>query len=132
MLLTRNYWYVCKCTYNSVLSILHFNQTKSRALNLSAFLKLVFASLYTLLSQRAGAVFPQRSERAAPVFTPPQTQPLSSYPPNVQTSDTRQEAAEPSAESEFPSLRCIYRSLFVYELGPNLFHIFLSSYNTLV
>ncbi|KAJ7965969.1 target of Myb protein 1-like [Quillaja saponaria] len=49
---------------------------------------------------RAGAVFPQRSERSAPVFTPPQTQPLSSYPSNLQNSDNNQDAAE----SEFPTL----------------------------
>ncbi|XP_043810732.1 TOM1-like protein 9 isoform X2 [Manihot esculenta] len=50
---------------------------------------------------RAGAVFPQRSERSAPVFTPPQTQPLTSYPQNLRN---RQEAAESSAEPEFPTL----------------------------
>ncbi|XWS72559.1 hypothetical protein CRYUN_Cryun02cG0050200 [Craigia yunnanensis] len=48
---------------------------------------------------RAGAVFPSRTERSAPVFTPPQTQPLSSYPQNIRNSD-RQE----TAESEFPTL----------------------------
>ncbi|KAM7277074.1 hypothetical protein ACFE04_018940 [Oxalis oulophora] len=53
---------------------------------------------------RAGAVFPQRSERSAPVLTPPQTQPLSSYPENIRNSDQQQDVAEPSAESEFPSL----------------------------
>ncbi|OMO91027.1 VHS domain-containing protein [Corchorus olitorius] len=52
---------------------------------------------------RAGAVFPQRTERSAPVLTPPQTQPLSSYPPNIRNSD-RQDTAESSAESEFPTL----------------------------
>ncbi|OMO97489.1 ENTH/VHS/GAT family protein [Corchorus olitorius] len=51
----------------------------------------------------AGAVFPQRSERSAPVLTPPQTQPLSSYPPNIRNYD-RQDMAESSAESEFPTL----------------------------
>ncbi|XP_021894889.1 TOM1-like protein 9 [Carica papaya] len=53
---------------------------------------------------RAGAVFPQRSERSAPVFTPPQTQPLASYPQNLRNPEIRQEVAESSAESEFPSL----------------------------
>ncbi|XP_056699144.1 TOM1-like protein 9 isoform X2 [Spinacia oleracea] len=53
---------------------------------------------------RAGAVFPQRTERSAPVFTPPQTQPLSSYPPNVRNSEQRQESAEGSAEAEYPTL----------------------------
>ncbi|KAL5558820.1 hypothetical protein UlMin_035031 [Ulmus minor] len=53
---------------------------------------------------RAGAVFPQRSDRTAPVFTPPQTQPLSSYPPNLRNASPQQEGAEPSAESEFPTL----------------------------
>lgn len=53
---------------------------------------------------RAGAVFPQRTESAAPVFTPPQTQPLSSYPQNVRSAEFREEAAESSAEAEFPTL----------------------------
>ncbi|KAH9615382.1 hypothetical protein KSS87_012229 [Heliosperma pusillum] len=53
---------------------------------------------------RAGAVFPQKSERSAPVFTPPQTQPLSSYPPNLRSPDIRQETAETSAEPEYPTL----------------------------
>ncbi|XVE97553.1 hypothetical protein REPUB_Repub03eG0029200 [Reevesia pubescens] len=52
---------------------------------------------------RAGAVFPPRTERSAPVLTPPQTQSLSSYPQNIRDSD-RQETAESSAESEFPTL----------------------------
>ncbi|XP_039018696.1 TOM1-like protein 9 isoform X1 [Hibiscus syriacus] len=52
---------------------------------------------------RLGAVFPPRSERSAPVLTPPQTQPLSSYPPNMHNSD-QQDTARSSAESEFPTL----------------------------
>lgn len=44
-----------------------------------------------LLFQRAGVVFPQRSESGAPVFTPSQTQPLSTYPPTVRNSDFPQE-----------------------------------------
>ncbi|KAG7540540.1 VHS domain [Arabidopsis thaliana x Arabidopsis arenosa] len=39
---------------------------------------------------RAGAVFPQISERSAPVFTPPQTQPLTSYPPNLRIANLQQ------------------------------------------
>lgn len=53
---------------------------------------------------RAGAVFPQRSERTAPVFTPPQTQPLTSIPQNLRNPEYRQEGAESSTESEFPTL----------------------------
>ncbi|XP_027333782.1 TOM1-like protein 9 isoform X2 [Abrus precatorius] len=53
---------------------------------------------------RAGAVFPQRSEQSAPVFTPPQTQPLASYPQNIRDLDAGQDTAEASAESEFPTL----------------------------
>ncbi|KAL6985410.1 TOM1-like protein 9 [Sarracenia purpurea var. burkii] len=53
---------------------------------------------------RAGAVFPQRTERSAPVFTPPQTQPLTSYPPHIPTPEYRQEPAESSAEADFPTL----------------------------
>ncbi|KAE8682657.1 branched-chain-amino-acid aminotransferase-like protein 3 [Hibiscus syriacus] len=51
---------------------------------------------------RAGSVFPPRSERSSPVFTPPQTKPLSSYP-HIQNSD-RQEMTESSEEPEFPTL----------------------------
>ncbi|XP_047154038.1 TOM1-like protein 9 [Vigna umbellata] len=61
-----------------------------------------FAAYQELL--RAGAVFPQRSEQSAPVLTPPQTQPLASYPQNIRDSDPRQDTAESSAESEFPTL----------------------------
>ncbi|XP_062163957.1 TOM1-like protein 9 [Alnus glutinosa] len=53
---------------------------------------------------RAGAVFPQRSEMSAPVFTPPQTQPLTAYPHNLRNLENQQETAESSAESEFPTL----------------------------
>lgn len=53
---------------------------------------------------RAGAVFPQRPEKSAPVFTPLQTQPLTSYPQNLRNPDHPKEAAESSAESEFPTL----------------------------
>uniref|UniRef100_A0A1D1ZG77 TOM1-like protein 2 n=1 Tax=Anthurium amnicola TaxID=1678845 RepID=A0A1D1ZG77_9ARAE len=52
---------------------------------------------------RAGAVFPQRPERSAPIFTPPQTQPLSSYPESLRSPDYRQEAESP-AGSDFPIL----------------------------
>ncbi|XP_059642608.1 TOM1-like protein 9 [Cornus florida] len=61
-----------------------------------------FAAYQELL--RAGAVFPQRSESSAPVFTPLQTQPLTSYPQNLRTPEYQQEAAESSAEAEVPSL----------------------------
>ncbi|KAL0872724.1 hypothetical protein Bca101_022429 [Brassica carinata] len=53
---------------------------------------------------RAGAVFPQRSERSAPVFTPPQTQPLTSYPPNLRNAGPSNDVADPSAEPDFPTL----------------------------
>lgn len=58
------------------------------------------------LFQRAGAVFPQRSERSAPVFTPPQTQPLTSYPPNLRNAGgPSNDVPDPSAEPDFPTLR---------------------------
>ncbi|KAM7513165.1 hypothetical protein LguiB_012040 [Lonicera macranthoides] len=50
---------------------------------------------------RMGAVFPQRSESSAPVFTPPQTQPLSSYPQNLRNKEEAESSAEPT---EFPTL----------------------------
>ncbi|KAJ8526579.1 hypothetical protein K7X08_029056 [Anisodus acutangulus] len=53
---------------------------------------------------RIGAVFPQRSEKSAPVFTPPQTHPLASYPQNLRNPESGQEAAESSAEAEYPAL----------------------------
>ncbi|XP_054796766.1 TOM1-like protein 9 [Prosopis cineraria] len=53
---------------------------------------------------RAGAVFPQRSEQSVPVFTPPQTQTLASYPQNLRNSDFRQDTAESSAGHDFPTL----------------------------
>ncbi|KAK9699843.1 hypothetical protein RND81_08G198800 [Saponaria officinalis] len=53
---------------------------------------------------RAGAVFPQKSERSAPVFTPPQTQPLSSYPPNLRNPESRLQTTEGSSEPEYPTL----------------------------
>ncbi|KAF2584905.1 hypothetical protein F2Q70_00034073 [Brassica cretica] len=45
-----------------------------------------------------------RSERSAPVFTPPQTQPLSSYPPNLRNAGPSNEVPDPSAEPDFPTL----------------------------
>ncbi|KAL6216463.1 hypothetical protein ACLB2K_009686 [Fragaria x ananassa] len=53
---------------------------------------------------RAGAVFPHRSEAAAPVFTPLQTQPLSSLPQNLHNPDHPKDIPEPSNEPEFPTL----------------------------
>ncbi|XP_027355962.1 TOM1-like protein 9 [Abrus precatorius] len=52
----------------------------------------------------AGVTFPQRSDQSAPVFTPPQTLPLTSYPQNIRDSVGRQDTAESSAETEFPTL----------------------------
>ncbi|KAJ4958121.1 hypothetical protein NE237_025232 [Protea cynaroides] len=61
-----------------------------------------YAAYHELL--RAGVVFPQRSEKSAPIFTPPQTQPLSSYAQNLRNADYQQEVAESSAGSDSPSL----------------------------
>ncbi|KAK4846744.1 hypothetical protein QYF36_021552 [Acer negundo] len=63
-----------------------------------------YPQYYAAYQELLGAVFPQRTERSAPVFTPPQTQPLTSYPQNIQNLDNQQEAAESSAEAEFPTL----------------------------
>lgn len=68
---------------------------------------LVCVSKWITLYQRAGAVFPPRSERSTPLFTPPQTQPLSSYPQNLRNIEYPQGAAESPAESEFPTLRYV-------------------------
>ncbi|KAF8407064.1 hypothetical protein HHK36_006189 [Tetracentron sinense] len=59
---------------------------------------------------RVGAVFPQRSESSAPIITPPQTQPLTSYPQHLHNSDYRQEAAESSVDSDSPTLSLTYIS----------------------
>ncbi|PKU68048.1 hypothetical protein MA16_Dca022957 [Dendrobium catenatum] len=53
---------------------------------------------------RLGAVFPQRSERSAPIFTPPQTQPLTSYPPNLRNANYGEDLSESSAPPDFPTL----------------------------
>lgn len=91
----------------------HFIASKFGCYASSASSHFVFIFFYiflmsTIFSQRAGAVFPQRSERTAPVFTPPQTQPLTSFPQNLRNPEYRQEGAESSTESEFPTLRYIY------------------------
>ncbi|XP_052210801.1 TOM1-like protein 9 [Diospyros lotus] len=52
---------------------------------------------------RAGAVFPQRTDRSTPIFAL-QSHHLGSYPQNIRTPEHRQEAAESSAEDEFPTL----------------------------
>ncbi|XP_024984734.1 TOM1-like protein 9 isoform X2 [Cynara cardunculus var. scolymus] len=61
-----------------------------------------YAAYHELL--RLGAVFPQKSERSAPVFTPPQTQPLTSYPHNLRIPENGNETTETSADAEFPVL----------------------------
>jgi hypothetical protein len=62
----------------------------------------------SLIYQRAGAVFPQRSESSVPIYTPPQTQPLQNYPPPaLRNTNYRQEAPESSSASEIPTLRYI-------------------------
>ncbi|CAA7402747.1 unnamed protein product [Spirodela intermedia] len=52
---------------------------------------------------RIGAVFPQRPERSAPIFTPPQTQPLTSYPASLRGPDYQQET-DISAPPDLPML----------------------------
>ncbi|KAL8171673.1 hypothetical protein V2J09_023477 [Rumex salicifolius] len=63
-----------------------------------------FAAYQELL--RAGAVFPPRSERSAPVLTPLQSHPLSSYAQNGRNSAFNHEGtgAESSADAEYPTL----------------------------
>ncbi|KAJ8637557.1 hypothetical protein MRB53_011824 [Persea americana] len=52
---------------------------------------------------RAGVVFPQSSESAAPIFTPPQSHPLT-YPESARSPGYRQELPESSMSSDFPAL----------------------------
>ncbi|KAJ0810986.1 putative TOM1-like protein, plant [Helianthus annuus] len=61
-----------------------------------------YAAYHELL--RLGANFPQRSERSAPVFTPPQTQPITSGPHNVHNPENENGTAMASTEAEFSSL----------------------------
>lgn len=56
------------------------------------------------MSQRLGAVFPQRTDRPAPAVTNPQTQSRSSFTNNPENGN---EAGESSVEAEFPTLRYI-------------------------
>ncbi|KAI3826088.1 hypothetical protein L1987_00130 [Smallanthus sonchifolius] len=61
-----------------------------------------YAAYHELL--RLGANFPQRSERSAPVFTPPQTQPITSIPHNLQNPENENGTGMPPAEAEFSTL----------------------------
>ncbi|XXG45794.1 hypothetical protein AAC387_Pa02g0781 [Persea americana] len=61
-----------------------------------------FAAYQELL--RAGAIFPQRPERSAPVFTPSQTQPSTSHPQSLRNTDQQKEAPESSLASDLPPL----------------------------
>ncbi|KAM7490412.1 hypothetical protein LguiA_033333 [Lonicera macranthoides] len=61
-----------------------------------------FAAYQELL--RMGAVFPQRSENSAPVFTPPQSRPLKNYPQSRRNPEHRKDDSDSSAEDEFPTL----------------------------
>ncbi|XP_051151245.1 TOM1-like protein 9 isoform X2 [Andrographis paniculata] len=53
---------------------------------------------------RLGAVFPQKLESSAPVFTPPQTHPLSSNPQHMHNSELSQKSVGSSADTELPTL----------------------------
>ncbi|KAL3627065.1 TOM1-like protein 9 [Castilleja foliolosa] len=53
---------------------------------------------------RHGVVFPKRPETSAPVFTPPQSQPLTTYPKDIRNPESRPNAAESSSEAEYPTL----------------------------
>lgn len=76
-----------------------------------------FASVFLIFNflcfnQRAGAVFPPRTDTSPPIFTPPQTQPLQTYPPSMRTPGYQTEPPESSVASEFPALR--YFIMFSY------------------
>ncbi|GLJ29508.1 hypothetical protein SUGI_0581680 [Cryptomeria japonica] len=53
---------------------------------------------------RAGVRFPQRAESSAPIFTPPQTQPIARYPQSYDSSDSRVEAVQSTTNSDLPPL----------------------------
>ncbi|KAL3633471.1 hypothetical protein CASFOL_022233 [Castilleja foliolosa] len=53
---------------------------------------------------RHGVNFPKRSETSAPIFTPLQSQPLTSYPTNNRNPESTPAAAESSSEDEYPTL----------------------------
>ncbi|KAI7733733.1 hypothetical protein M8C21_002953 [Ambrosia artemisiifolia] len=61
-----------------------------------------YAAYHELL--RLGANFPQRSERSAPVLTPPQSQPITSVPHNMHNPETENGTAMASTEAEFSTL----------------------------
>ncbi|WOK93808.1 target of Myb protein 1 isoform X1 [Canna indica] len=52
---------------------------------------------------QAGAVFPQRTERSAPLFGAPK-ETLGSYPPSIQNTNFNQEVPESSVGSDLPAL----------------------------
>ncbi|GJS92132.1 hypothetical protein Tco_0774768 [Tanacetum coccineum] len=56
------------------------------------------------IKNRLGASFPERPERSALVLTPPQTQPLTTYPHNLGNPENEHEAVAPSAKAEFSTL----------------------------
>uniref|UniRef100_A0A0C9QVH5 TSA: Wollemia nobilis Ref_Wollemi_Transcript_5810_2437 transcribed RNA sequence n=1 Tax=Wollemia nobilis TaxID=56998 RepID=A0A0C9QVH5_9CONI len=53
---------------------------------------------------RAGVRFPQRVESSAPIFTPPQTQPIVRNPQSYGSPDSRGEAVQSSVASDLPAL----------------------------
>eukprot|EP01018_Ginkgo_biloba_P001181 Gb_13955 [translate_table: standard] len=53
---------------------------------------------------RVGVRFPQRAESSAPIFTPPQTQPIAQYPQSYGSPEYGGEAVESSMASEPPGL----------------------------
>ncbi|KAL3645911.1 hypothetical protein CASFOL_011091 [Castilleja foliolosa] len=68
----------------------------------AAYQDLVVSS--RLYPGRHGVVFPKRPDTSAPVFTPPQSQPLTTYPKDTSNPESRPNAAESSSEAEYPTL----------------------------
>lgn len=63
--------------------------------------------------QRAGAVFPQKSEMSAPVLTPPRRQQVGLSNQNMHNPDYQQDAPGSSTDFKISTLRYTFDRLYV-------------------